>query len=584
MATNPAALLRVVSSPFATINQNTERTWIVQRRISITSSCRLERRHQPRHPRTERCRWGGVELPARMGCPLLVFGVRCERTQGRVPGEAIMKRRAFCASTLALTATALASRRLPAATSADIPAAGRAGGQVVLRGGDIADLRAALRGRLLSASENGYDEARRIWNGMFDRRPALIARCAGAADVTQAVDFARENDLLIAVRGGGHSLSGQSVCDGGLMIDLSPMRGIRVDPIARTARVEGGVLLGDLDRESQAFGLAMPAGRISHTGAAGLTLGGGFGRLTRRYGLACDNLRAADVITADGRYVRVGAQESQELLWGLKGGGGNFGVVTSFEYQLHPAGPMMYGGAIAWPMREARKLLGFYAGFIEAMPDELFIDAVLTTLPQLGQVVLFSVCYSGAPDRAPDALKPLRQFGTPVLDALRPAPYVVLQSENDGGSPHGRGNYERSGFLTRISPALVDIAISRMEAPRPPGTRIILTGECGGVFGRVAPAATAFQNRDARSTIIVQAQWDSPHDQAAADAHQQWARDTFDLIAPHTKGFYVNTVAVDDPAQRIRATYGGNYDRLVALKRKYDPSNLFRRNANIPPG
>jgi len=495
-----------------------------------------------------------------------------------------MKRRDFCTSALAAASSALLASPLRAASLPDIPAVSPTGAQRVLRGQDVLDLRGALRGSLLVPSDSGYDQARRIWNAVYDRRPALIARCTGAADVVQAINFARANDLLVAVRGGGHSFSGQSVCDGGLMIDLSPMRSVRVDPVARTARVDGGALLGDLDRESQAFGLATPAGRISHTGAAGLTLGGGFGRLTRRFGLACDNLIAADVITADGRFVRTSAQENPELLWGLKGGGGNFGVVTSFEYRLHQVGPMMYGGAIAWPMSEAKRVLRFYAGFLESMPDELFVDAVLTPVPQLGQVVLFSVCYSGPPERAEEAVRPLRQQGKPLLDMLQPAPYVTLQSANDKESAAGRGNYERSGFLTSVSPALIDIAIGRMEAPHPPGNRIILSGECGGAFGRVARDATAFWNRDARSTVIVQGQWNDPRDQSAADAHMGWARETFSLLLPHTKGFYVNTVAADDTEQRIRATYGDNYARLVALKRRYDPANLFRRNANISPG
>jgi FAD/FMN-containing dehydrogenase len=495
-----------------------------------------------------------------------------------------MKRRDFCTSALAASASALLTSPLRAASSADIPAMSATGAQRVLRGQDVLDLRGALRGTLLTASDAGYDQARRIWNGVYDRRPALIARCTGAADVVQAVNFARANDVLVAVRGGGHSFSGQSVCDGGLMIDLSSMRSVRVDPVARTARVDGGALLGDLDRESQAFGLATPAGRVSHTGAAGLTLGGGFGRLTRRFGLTCDNLIAADVITADGRFVRASAQDNPELLWGLKGGGGNFGVVTSFEYRLHPAGPLMYGGAIAWPLSEARRLLRFYAELLESMPDPLFVDAVLTPLPKLGQVVLFSVCYSGPPEQAEEAVKPLRQQGKPLLDSLQPAPYVVLQTGNDAEAPYGRGNYERSGFLTRVSPELIDIAVERMEMPHPPGNRIILTGECGGAFAKVARDATAFWNRDARSTVIVQGQWNDPRDQSAADAHMKWARETFGLLLPHTKGFYVNTVATDDTEARIRATYGDNYPRLVALKRRYDPGNLFRRNANISPG
>lgn len=494
-----------------------------------------------------------------------------------------MKRREFCSTSLASAAGWLLTSKGRAAAAADAPAIGRTGNQVVLRARDIADLRGELRGQLLGAADRGYDAARRIWNGLFDQRPALIARCAGAPDVVQAVNFARSYDLLLAVRGGGHSFSGQSVCEGGLMIDLSPLRDVQVDGPARLARVGGGVLLGELDRAAQSEGLATPAGRISHTGAAGLTLGGGFGRLTRRFGLACDNLVAAEVVTAQGRIVRAAAGQDAGLLWGLKGGGGNFGVVTTFEYQLHPAGPLMYGGAIAWPLREARRLLRFHAQYLDEVPDELFIDAVLTTLPEQGPAVLFSVCYSGPVDQAEQAVRPLRQQGRPLFDALRPAPYVQLQSDNDRESPPGRGNYERSGFLTRIAPELIDLAVARIEAPRPPGTRMIFTGECGGAFARVAPDATAFSNRDARSTIIVQAQWPDPGDRASADAHMQWARETYAQVAPHTRGFYVNTVATDDPVQRIRATYGGNYDRLVALKRQHDPTNLFQRNANIPP-
>lgn len=494
-----------------------------------------------------------------------------------------MKRRDFCAWTLAATATALAPARRVLATAADIPAISRTGRQIVLPGRDTEDLRAALRGQLLTAGQEGYEQARRIWNGAFDRRPALIARCAGAADIVQAVNFGRAHDVLIAVRGGGHSLSGQSVCDGGLMIDLAPMRGIRVDPVARTARVEPGVLLGELDREAQAFGLATPAGRISHTGAAGLTLGGGFGRLTRRFGLACDNLRAADVITADGRYVKTSEEESSELLWGLRGGGGNFGVVVSFEYQLHSVAPAMYGGTLAFPLAQAKQLLRVHAEMCANGPEELFADAMLANLPQLGKVLAFSICYSGAPEKGTDALQPLRRAGTPVLDRIRPAHYVQLQSDNDGGSRPGRGYYERSGFLTQIPPVLIDAAVDAMESARPQGARILFTGECGGAFNRVARDATAFWNRDARSTLIVQGEWDDPHDEATSEAHRHWVRETFDRFAPHTKGFYVNTVAVDEAAHRIRTAYGDNYGRLVALKRKYDPTNLFRRNANIDP-
>jgi hypothetical protein len=493
-----------------------------------------------------------------------------------------MKRRTFVTTAISAGAAALLpARRLLAATQ-DTPAIGRTGRQLVLRGRDIDDLRSRLRGLLLTAGEEGYEQARRIWNGAFDRRPALIARCAGAADVVQAVNFGRAQDLLIAVRGGGHSLSGQSVCDGGLMIDLSPMRGVRVDPVARRARVESGALLGDLDRESQAFGLATPAGRVSHTGVAGLTLGGGFGRLTPRFGLSCDNLRAADVITANGDFVRASAEENRELLWALQGGGGNFGVVTSFEYQLHPVKPAMYGGTLVYPLARARELLRFLAEFSERMPEELFVDTMLGNLPQIGKALAFSVCYSGAPEKAEQVVQPLRKFG-PQVDAVQAASYVQLQTAQDRGSQPGRGYYERSGFLTRIAPELIDAAVDSMESAEPPGARIVFTGDCAGAFNKVARDATAFWNRDARSTLIVQSVWEDPRDTAASEANLRWARDTFERLSPHTKGFYVNTIAVDDPHQRVRATYGDNYSRLVALKRKYDPSNLFHRNANIDP-
>jgi FAD/FMN-containing dehydrogenase len=494
-----------------------------------------------------------------------------------------MKRRTFVSSAFAAASSMLLPAPRSGAATADTPAIGRTGKQLVLRGADIDELRAGLRGQLLTAGEEGYEQARRIWNGAFDRRPALIVRCAGSADVVQAVNFGRNQDLLIAVRAGGHSLSGQSVCDGGLMIDLSPMRGVRVDPLARTARVEAGSLLGDLDRESQAFGLATPAGRVSHTGAAGLTLGGGFGRLTPRFGLTCDNLRAADVITANGAFVRANADENRELLWGLKGGGGNFGVVTSFEYQLHPVASTMYGGNLIYPLARARELLRFRAESSERWPDELFVDTMLATLPQVGKALAFSICYSGDPARGEELVKPLRRF-KPVVDAVRPAPYVQLQSAQDRGSQHGRGYYERSGFVTAIDPELIDSAVDCMESAQAPGARIMFTGDCAGAFNRVARDATAFWNRDARSTLIVQAFWDDPRDTAASELHRQWARATFDRLSPHTKGFYVNTLAVDDPTQRIRATYGDNHGRLVALKRQFDPTNLFRRNANIDPG
>ena len=494
-----------------------------------------------------------------------------------------MKRRAFVKAGVTIGAAALLSTRRSLASSSDTPAISRTGKPLVIRGGDIDEVRARLRGQLLTAGDEGYEQARRVWNGSFDRRPALIVRCLGAADVVQAVDFGRVQDLLIAVRAGGHSLSGQSVCEGGLVIDLSPMRGVRVDPLARVARVESGALLGDLDRESQAFGLATPAGRVSHTGVAGLTLGGGFGRLTPRFGLTCDNLSAADVITANGAFVRTSSHENSELLWGLKGGGGNFGVVTSFEFQLHAVAPKMYGGALVYPLAKAAEVLRFLAETSADYPDELFVDSVLGTLPQIGKALALSVCYSGSPSKGEELVQPLRKFG-PAVDAVRATDYLQLQTAQDRAAQHGRGYYERSGFVTRMTPELVDLAVECAEESAQPGGRIVLTGDCRGAFNRVPRDATAFWNRDARSTLIVQSTWENPHDPAMSDTHMKWARETFERLSPHTKGFYVNTIAVDDPKQRVRTTYGDNYGRLVALKRKYDPTNLFHRNANIDPG
>ena len=442
-------------------------------------------------------------------------------------------------------------------------------------------MKATLRGELLLPSQSGYDQARKVWNGAFDRRPALIARCVGAADVTQAVTFARAHNLLVAVRGGGHSLSGQSVCDGGLVIDLSPMKSVHIDPIAHVARIEPGVLLGDFDREAQFFGLVTPAGTVSHTGAAGLTLGGGYGRLSRRFGLACDNLIGADVITADGRYVRASEQENPDLLWGLRGGGGNFGVVTSFEYRLHPVAPMMYGGRMMFSPKDTPDVLRFFAGFAADTPDELYIDGALVVVPNVGRVIAFDVCYSGAVQQAERVLEPLRRFRKPIQDALAPATYVTLQTSGDAGSAPGRGYYSRSGFLRGIEPGLIDASLAIMDEPQAVGKLVFW--QHGGAASRVKPDATAVWHRDAARSLLVDADWDDPHDERARDTGMQWARETWHKLERFTDGFYVNTMAGDDPHQRVRSTYGGNYPRLVKLKGQYDPTNLFRLNANVPP-
>lgn len=490
-----------------------------------------------------------------------------------------MKRRAFCASALALATSTLTPYQRVLAADSDLPALGGTGKEILLKPSDISDFRASLRGPLLTAADEGYDQARRIWNGAFDRKPALIARCAGAADVIQSVKFARAHGLLVAVRGGGHSLSGQSVCDGGLMIDLSRMRGVRVDTAAKRLRAEPGVLLGELDREAQAFGLATPAGTVSHTGIAGLTLGGGFGRIARKFGLTCDNLHSADVVTADGRLVHASATQNPDLLFGLRGGGGNFGIVTSFEYGLHTVNPQMYGGPIIHSFENARPVLLAFAEAAAQAPDDLNLDAAIAWGPDGRRIVAIDTCYCGPPGSAEKLLAPLRNVRKPVVDLAGPAPYVRLQASQDETFHHGIKAYERSGFIRSIDAALVDDLVGLLDSTDLKTVQFVFAHH-GGAISRVKPDASAFWHRDARHSLLVQGHWNSDAESAAV---MGWARSAFQKLEGYTNGFYVNTVAEDDPQRRVRLTYGGNYDRLVALKNKYDSTNLFRRNANIAP-
>jgi FAD/FMN-containing dehydrogenase len=483
-----------------------------------------------------------------------------------------MKRREFCAS----VGSMLTAAALP---GAHVAAAGIGGKQVVLTPSDIGDLRASLRGQLLTPGQDGYDSARRIWNGAFDKKPALIARCAGSADVGQAIRFARAHDLLVAVRGGGHSLSGQSVCDGGLMIDLSPMKSVRVDPQAKRAFVDAGVLLGQFDRETQSHGLATTAGTVSHTGVAGLTLGGGFGRIGRRFGLACDNLASADVVTADGTFVKASSHDNPDLFWGLRGGGGNFGVVTSFEYQLHVVPPTMVGGMLVFPFVNARDLLGSFADFIAGASDEMYSDAAIVTGPNGQRVIACNVCHSGSPAAAEKELAQLRKIGKPIQDSLGSTTYVQLQSALDNNYPHGRGYYIKSGFIRTLSAQVIDAVVSHLEAG-PMATGVVNIVHQGGAISRVKPDATAFWHREANHSVMMIGFWDDP---AQASANMQWVKSGWKNVEPLTNGFYVNEVAHDDPANRVEATYVGNYPRLVALKKRYDPTNLFRMNANVSP-
>ncbi len=495
----------------------------------------------------------------------------------------ILKRRHFMRSALAaIPAAALPFGKLFAAAEAatidDVEAVTGGGKQIILKGTDVKDFAARLRGELLLRSSAGYDTARRAWNGAFDRHPALIARCSGAADVMEAVKFAAANQLLLSVRGGGHSLSGQSVCEKGLMIDLSQMNSARVDPRRRIATIEGGALLGALDREALAHGMATTAGTVSHTGVGGLTLGGGFGRLGRRFGLACDNVRAIDVVTADGRFVTASAQENRDLFWGLRGGGGNFGVATSFDFHLHPIDPLMLGGELVYSFEDAPAVLAFLFDYAPEMPEELSLDLSVIRLPDDMRILSLDVCYSGPIAAGEKVLAPLRQLRKPVADHVVPTPYVKLQQSADVNLGHGKKYFIKGGFVQRTSAALIDVVMATIADAKLPVVQVVSMQPAGGAIKRVSPAATAFAQRGLAYNSFVFAMWEDP---ALSDAVGQWARSAWKNVEPHTHGFYVNEFNED--GGRMKATYGLNYDRLVALKTKFDPNNLFRLNANVVP-
>jgi FAD/FMN-containing dehydrogenase len=495
-----------------------------------------------------------------------------------------MKRRFFCGSALAaVAATSIPFSRLLAhaesTVTADVPALTGDGKQIILPRGDVADLRASLRGQLLLASDSGYEQARKAWNGSFSRKPALIARCLGASDVIKAVNFGRAHSLLTSVRGGGHSISGQSVCEGGLMIDLAQINSVRVDPVARRARVDGGALLGSLDREAQAFGLATTAGTVSHTGVGGLTLGGGFGRLGRKFSMACDNVRSYDIVTADGKFLRVSAGENADLNWGLRGGGGNFGVVTSFEFELYPVDPVLLGGVMVYPVEQAKEVLNFFDGYYEEAPDELYVDTTLVTDPQGQKVLVLDATYCGSIADGERVLKPLREFRKPIVDAIAPTPYVKQQSSVDEVFAYGHHYYVKAGFVRRLPPELVEAMIETFMSSTLPITPV-LTAPQGGAISRIAPDATAYPYRDARHNLLVAAKWP---DSSGDEAHLTWARAAWKTLEPFTRGFYVNDNNADISERKVLENYGLNYKRLSQLKAKYDPTNLFRLNANIKP-
>jgi FAD/FMN-containing dehydrogenase len=449
----------------------------------------------------------------------------------------------------------------------------------VLEDALVGSFASSLQGELLRPSDIGYDEARKLWNGMIDKRPALIARCRNVDDVVHAVNFARTHGLLVAVRGGGHNIAGKSVCDGGLMIDLAPMKGIQVDPEKRTANVEPGVLWNELDQATQVHGLATTGGTVSHTGVAGLTLGGGMGWLMATHGLSCDNLLSTQVVLADGQIVTASSTENPDLFWALRGGGGNFGIVTNFEFRLYPVGPTVLGGMILHPMENAREVLRFYRDVASNSPDELSVFAGLLSTPEGMPVVAILVGWFGPIEEGERHIEPIRKFGSPIIDMVGPIPYAQLQSMLDAGVPHGLPRYWKSGYFEQLSDELLDEIIARTNAKTSPLTTIVLF-HLHGACARVKPEATAFGLRREQWDFDIVSQWLDP---STANEHIEWTRAFWQAVSPYTAGVYVNHLDADDSANRVRSAYGPNYDRLLELKRKYDPNNFFKLNHNIVP-
>jgi FAD/FMN-containing dehydrogenase len=439
-------------------------------------------------------------------------------------------------------------------------------------------LRKHHQGTVLVPGEAGYNEARRIWNGMIDRRPAVIARSVSSADVVTAIAHAREHDLSIAVRGGGHSFPGHSVNENGMMIDLSPMKRVEVDPQQATVRAQPGVLWGELDGVTHTYRLAVTGGQISHTGIAGLTLGGGIGWLMRKYGLTCDNLLAAEVVTADGRTVRASADENGDLFWGLRGGGGNFGIVTEFTYRLHPVG-LVLGGLMAFPLPAGKQVLQSMRSYLPNLPDEMTITMFLLTTPDGHKALGVGLCYCGEPSAGEQWVEPIRQMGPVVMNQVGIMPYPVLQSMIDQVAESGRRYYLKSNFVGDLRDEAIDVLIDAYLVVPSPLSSILLV-QMGGAVSQMDEASTAFYHRDAALSFSAFSAWTEP---AQDEANIEWTRQLWEDLRPHMPaGVYVNELA-DEGEERVRAAYGPAYDRLALLKKKYDPDNLFRLNQNIRP-
>ena len=449
-----------------------------------------------------------------------------------------------------------------------------------------------FRGDLITAEHVDYDDARAVWNGTVDRRPRLIARCTGAADVAAAVRFARDRDLEIAVRGGGHNVAGTAVCDDGIVVDLSAMRAVAVDPAERTADVQGGALWGAVDHETQAHGLATTGGIIGHTGVGGLSLGGGIGWLMRKHGLAVDNLLQAEVVTAEGHIVRASAHQDPDLFWALRGGGGNFGIVTSFRFTLHPVGPTVVAGPVFWAADDTADVLRFYREFVADAPDELGTVIRLGTIPPLPPIapelhyrpaIAVGCCYAGPLDDGERALRALRRFGTPLVDLVGPTRYVDHQSGLDDTVPHGWHYYWKATDLTALSDEVIAVVAEHVYRARSPRSYAAMF-HLGGAVARVPRDATAFAGRDVAHNIVIDAAWLPDEDDTMAASESAWARAFLQALEPHRAGVYVNFLDSDDDPSRVREAYGDDaYRRLAEIKAKYDPDNVFHNNKNILP-
>jgi FAD/FMN-containing dehydrogenase len=455
---------------------------------------------------------------------------------------------------------------------------------------EVAGLSERVRGAVLTPGDPGYDEARELWNGLIDRRPALIVQCSGAADVVDAVNFAREQGLVLSIKAGGHNVAGNAVNDDGIVLDLSQMRGVHVDPASQTVRVQGGATWGDLDRETQLFGLAVPGGVVSTTGVAGLTLHGGLGHLRRKHGLSIDSLVSVDIVTADGELRRASATENEDLFWAVRGAGSNFGVVTSFEFRAHPVGPIVFVGAIFYPFDEASSILRAWRDFMATAPEELSSLAICWSVPPVEPfppeihgtpVVVVAAAYCGPVEEGERVVQPLRELAQPVVDASGPWPWLGLQSGFDAIFPKGELRYWKSRSVAELSDEVIG-DIVELAGRRPAPLSDIVIWHHGGAMSRVDEEETAYGGRDTKFLVTGEASWTDPAQNEEAIA---WAREVFDAMEPYSTGaVYLNFPGLGEEEDALaRAGYGVNYERLAALKAKYDPDNLFRMNINIPP-